>query len=73
MCDDNVFELVKLDPQRRGFYAPFMLIKHYGEYILIPVYSANAVTSVYKIIIISDLVVTAVMTNQQVMYVTMNI
>ena len=41
MCDDNVFELAKLDPQRRSYYAPFRLIKHYGKYIFISVYSAN--------------------------------
>ena len=34
MCDDNVFELVKLDPQRRSLDAHFRLIKHYGKYML---------------------------------------
>ena len=34
-CDDNVFELVKLDPHRRSYRAHFRLIKHYGKYILI--------------------------------------
>ena len=46
MCDDNVFELVKLDPQRRSYRAHFRLIKHYGKYQVhthhIPVYSANS-------------------------------